>query len=204
MLNPYKNCNQEIKEAIYSFYSKYYNQNTPRRLILGINPGRLGAGATGLPFTDTKRLNTYCDIEIEGISTHEPSSVFVYNVIMHYGGAEHFYNNFYVSSVVPLGFTRINERGNEVNVNYYDDLKLMRSLEGFILEKLREQLGWGLKDDICYCLGTGKNYKFLEQFNKEHQLFERIVPLEHPRYVMQYKSKKKMDYIAKYLDALDL
>jgi hypothetical protein len=39
-----------------SFYQKYYADNKKRSLIIGINPGRFGAGVTGIPFTDPIRL----------------------------------------------------------------------------------------------------------------------------------------------------
>lgn len=32
--------------------------------------------------------------------------------------------------------------------------------------------------------------------------FAELIPLEHPRYVMQYKLKPKAEYINKYLQAL--
>jgi hypothetical protein len=87
---------------------------------LGINPGRFGAGVTGIPFTDTKRLEEKCWLTIEGLTTYEPSSVFVYDVIEAYGGVEKFYSDYYISSVCPLGFVKFNEKGKEINYNYYD------------------------------------------------------------------------------------
>ena len=65
---------------------------------------------------------------------------------------------------------------------------------------LTRQLEFGIKRDTCFCLGTGKNYKFLVQLNKELQIFDRIVPLEHPRYIMQYKTKQKDIYIKRYVE----
>ncbi|MDT8400626.1 MAG: DUF4918 family protein, partial [Bacteroidales bacterium] len=119
LMNPFRQ-NPEILPVSSAFYRKFYDDNNPRKLILGINPGRLGAGATGIPFTDTKRLSGICDIEIESISTHEPSSVFVYEVIDSYGGPKAFYRDFFISSLCPLGFVRKNPKGNWVNCNYYD------------------------------------------------------------------------------------
>lgn len=54
IMNPFRD--NYIFKVSSSFYRKYYNDNKPRHLILGINPGRFGAGFTGVPFTDTKRL----------------------------------------------------------------------------------------------------------------------------------------------------
>ena len=47
----------ETKRCMSSFYQKFYNDNKKRTFILGINPGRFGAGVTGVPFTDPLRLN---------------------------------------------------------------------------------------------------------------------------------------------------
>jgi len=113
ILNPFK------EEAVYRtachFYDKYYNDDRPRKLILGINPGRLGAGATGIPFTDPKRLREVCGLSFEGPLLHEPSSVFVYDVIAAYGGPESFYSAFYINSVCPLGFV-IKDKDNKEKI----------------------------------------------------------------------------------------
>jgi hypothetical protein len=37
--------------------------------------------------------------------------------------------------------------------------------------------------------------------NNQYGFFKKIIALEHPRYVMQYKSKNKALYIEKYLQA---
>ena len=39
-----------------TFYKKYYNDRDERIMIIGINPGRFGAGLTGIPFTDPVKL----------------------------------------------------------------------------------------------------------------------------------------------------
>jgi hexokinase len=51
-------------------------------------------------------------------------------------------------------------------------------------------------------LGTGKNYKFLEKLNKQEKFTEQLIPLEHPRFVMQYRAKRKQEFIEKYLRLL--
>ena len=35
--------------------------------------------------------------------------------------------------------------------------------------------------------------------NKEYQFFRKVIALEHPRYIMQYKNKYKDEYIADYI-----
>ena len=203
IMNPFKS-NDEILATSSSFYRKYYNDNNPRHLILGINPGRFGAGVTGIPFTDTKRLTNECGLKYTGKETHEPSSVFVYEVIEAYGGVEKFYTDIYINSVCPLGFTISDAQGKEKNYNYYDSKELTETVFPFMVENIEKQIALGMNRDICFCFGTGKNEKFLRLLNEKYGFFERIVALEHPRFVMQYKAKSKKEYIEKYIQAFNL
>jgi hypothetical protein len=196
LMNPFRD--DKIISAVTKFYEKFYNDHRPRYLILGVNPGRFGAGVTGIPFTDTIRLYERCGIHVPGIRTFEPSSVFVYEVIEAYGGPLKFYSEFYISALSPLGFTSVGSNGKQVNYNYYDNKKLTDSLYEFIVQSLEIQLHFGIKRDVCFCLGTGKNFNFLQELNNRFKYFDRIIPLEHPRYIMQYKTKQKPDYIVKY------
>jgi hypothetical protein len=198
ILNPFRD-NPEIIPVISQFYHKFYSDDKPRHLILGINPGRFGAGVTGIPFTDTKRLTEKCGLSIPGLETFETSSVFIYEMIDAFGGPENFYSKFFISSVSPLGFISVGANGKTVNYNYYESKKLTAALLDFITENIYRQLEFGIRKDICFCLGTGQNFKFLTQLNDELKIFNRIVPLEHPRYVMQYKSKQKQMFINKYI-----
>src|ERR1700740_3329374 len=114
IMNPFRESEQAMAISE-TFYRKYYNDNNKRHLILGINPGRFGAGLTGIPFTDTKRLVSECHISYEGKISHETSSVFVYESIEGFGGVKAFYSKFYINSLCPLGFTIIDEKGKEKN-----------------------------------------------------------------------------------------
>jgi hypothetical protein len=71
----------------------------------------------------------------------------------------------------------------------------------FIIDNIMKQIDLGIDTSVCYCLGTGKNESFLQQVNAGHHFFQKIVALEHPRYIMQYKAKRKDEYIRKYLNA---
>jgi hypothetical protein len=200
VMNPFRD-NPEILEASKGFYQRYYDDNLPRRLILGINPGRLGAGATGIPFTDSKRLSEICNIRLQSVATHEPSSVFVYDLISRYGGVEKFYHDFLISSLCPLGFIRKSPKGNWVNCNYYDREDLFSAVRPFILQTLRKQTGFGTDTSICYVLGK-KNARYLEEINREEGLFKRLVVFDHPRFIEQYKSRQREEYISGYLKLL--
>lgn len=201
IMNPFMESPEAV-EISSLFYKKYYSDTNDRKLILGINPGRHGAGLIGVPFTDTKRLADICAIDPGLINSHEPSSVFVYDMIEQYGGAEKFYGDYFINSVCPLGFVRTNEKGNEINYNYYDSRQLTETVEPFIVKSLQDICSMGIYTGKVWCLGTGKNYKYLTALNSRHKLFDTIIPLEHPRYIMQYRSKQISFYIGKYLDAL--
>ncbi len=199
-MTPYSDS-KEILDLCKAFYTKYYDDTNPRKLILGINPGRLGAGSTGIPFTDTKRLNEKCGIPFTQFATHEPSSVFIYEMIDAFGGAEAFYKQFYINSVFPLGFLKTD--GNRaVNYNYYDSKALTDAVEDFIIENIKLQLQICGGGRVCYCLGSGKNYAYLSKMNEKQDIFDDIIPLEHPRFIMQYKTKEKQKYIDDYLGKL--
>jgi hypothetical protein len=200
IMNPFKE-NEEALNISTQFYKKFYNDNNKRHVILGINPGRFGAGVTGVPFTDTKRLLNECGLEFSGKPTHEPSATFIYEMINAYGGVEKFYGKFYIHSICPLGFTIINDKGKEINYNYYDSKELTETVYDFIIENLKKQISFGISTDVCFLFGTGKNEKFVRKLNDEFHFFKKIIALEHPRYIMQYRSKSKPVYLEKYLTA---
>lgn len=202
-MNPFQGENSDTAlDLSDKFYNKFYNNNNKRHIMLGINPGRFGAGVTGLPFTDTKRLENECGIKVSGFKTHEPSSVFIYEMINAFGGVEKFYNNFFLTALCPLGFVKEKAEDKWVNYNFYDNKQLENAVKPFIVDTLNEQISFGVHTDSAILLGTGKNLKFMANLNEELQLFKEIIPLEHPRYIMQYKQKQKSKYINKYVDAL--
>ncbi len=197
VMNPFKD---EVAMNVYThFYKKYYSDNNNRRMIIGINPGRFGGGVTGIPFTDPIRLKKECDIENSWAAKQELSSVFVYDVINAFGGAEKFYQQFYITAVSPLGFTKHGK-----NLNYYDDKILKNSIKDFVVDCMNLQLKFGIDRKVAFCLGDGKNYKYLSKLNEEKKFFGKIIPLSHPRFIMQYKLKKKEEYIQSYLEKLKL
>jgi hypothetical protein len=203
VLDPLRGENSRTVERIVrEFHTKYFADDRPRTLMLGINPGRLGAGSTGLCFTDTKRCETDLGIRVGEFRTHEPSSDFFYRVVRAMGGAGTFYRHVYVQAICPLGFTKSGPKGSPVNLNYYDDRTLQNAITPFVVRWLQDLISTGMRTDRVFCIGAGKNLAFLEAMNDQHHFFARIVPLEHPRFIMQYKAKQLDHYIQKYVDAL--
>lgn len=196
VMNPYQS--EDAFSLCEKFYRKYYANSKPRRIILGINPGRFGAGLTGIPFTDPVKLEEECGIENTLDKKRELSADFIYMMIEAFGGKEIFYNQFYFGSVSPLGFTKEGK-----NLNYYDDPKLQKAILPFILNTIQTQIDFGLHTDVAYCLGEGKNFKFLNKLNADHRFFKKIIPLSHPRFIMQYRRKKVDLFIKDYLSKLN-
>ncbi len=178
--------NPDTQKTMHAFYSKYYKTDKKRWMILGINPGRLGAGVTGVPFTDPKILESTLKIKNPFPKKHELSSIYVYELIKLFGGPAKFYKTFFVSSVCPLGFTK-----NGINYNYYDDKALYAKVEKHIIKYIEKQLELPINREVAFSWGKGKNYKFLKALNDRHKWFEKIIPQPHPRWVMQYRRKSK-------------
>ena len=204
VLDPLRGMNSaEVGRLVHDSHRKFFNDERPRQLMLGINPGRLGAGSTGLCFTDTKRCESDLGMPVNGFRTHEPSSDFFYRVVRAMGGAGKFYRDTYVQAICPLGFTKAGPQGTPVNLNYYDDGALQAAVAPLMAAWVGRLIATGMRTDLACCIGTGKNFAFFSKLNEEHGFFRRIIPLEHPRFVMQYRYKRLEEYIGKYLAALE-
>jgi hypothetical protein len=196
ILHPQKEI--KVIKIIQEFFLKFYGDYQPRDLIFGINPGRFGGGTTGINFTAPKQLKLFCGIDHEfKEGQSELSAEFIYEVINAYGGVKKFYYDYFISSISPLGFVK-----GGVNINYYDDKQLMKAITPFIIESIKKQISFGFKTDHCFCVGGDKNLKFFENLNDEHHFFKKIIPLQHPRFIMQYRRKQKKNCIDQYLSAL--
>jgi hypothetical protein len=168
-------------------------------MIIGINPGRFGAGLTGIPFIDPIKLESLCGIKNDLPKKPELSADYVMRVIEGYGGLKKFYSTFYINSVSPLGFTFEGK-----NLNYYDTQGLVKSVEPFIYRSLSTQINFGIDRTVAFCLGEGANFKYLSGVNALHHFFDEIVPLAHPRFIMQYKRKSMQNYVDDYLNKLSM
>ena len=118
-------------------------------------------------------------------------------MIEEYGGVKKFYRNFFISAVCPLGFIK-----GKLNYNYYDDKKLQNAVTPFIKKTLSQQIEIGARKDALIVIGANKNRKFVESLNKELKFFDKIISLEHPRFIMQYRRKKLQQYLDQYMSVL--
>ena len=77
------------------------------------------------------------------------------------------------------------------------------SLRKFIVDSMQKTLSFGINTEVCYCLGEGDNFRFLSRLNDEMHFFGKIIPLSHPRFIMQYRRKKVTDYVGDYINKLN-
>ncbi|MEO1049877.1 MAG: uracil-DNA glycosylase family protein [Bacteroidota bacterium] len=196
VLYPFDDPN--VLDILDTFYEKYFNDDQRRIFLIGINPGRFGAGVTGIPFTDPIRLKEVLDIENDFDKKAELSSKFIYQMIEALGGAKRFYQHFFFSSVSPLGFVKDGK-----NLNYYDQADLMQALETYMMTNMQKKVAFGGVKQIAFALGQGQNYKQLLKYNKQYRLFDEIKPLPHPRWVMQYRLKRLDEFIEMYVKELE-
>ncbi|MEM7106581.1 MAG: uracil-DNA glycosylase family protein [Bacteroidota bacterium] len=185
-----------VLDFIEQFCLNYYKGNHPRTFLIGINPGRFGGGATGIPFTDPIRLQGVLGVENSMDKKAELSSKYIYDMIDAYGGPHVFYHDCYFTSVSPVGFVKDGK-----NLNYYDLKELQSSLEKYMVSELRKQIAFGAKP-AAFSLGMGKNIAFLKKLNNRYKLFDSIEALPHPRWIMQYRLKRKSEFINQYIAAI--
>ena len=193
----YPQKEKKVQAILELFLNKYYSDCSKRILFLGINPGRYGAGITGINFTAPKQLREDCEIE-NPFSGSELSAEFIYAMINAYGGTKKFYSKFFIGSVCPLGFVQ-----NGKNLNYYDNKELLKAIQPFIIDNISRLVSYNIDRSICICIGGEKNFKYLSRLNEQNHWFKKILCVPHPRFIMQYKRKQVQDYIKLYLDVLE-
>ncbi len=185
----------EVADVAGSFYNKFFNDRHPRLILLGINPGRFGAGVTGINFTAPRQLDEV-GISHPFKNQSELSAGFIYEMIDAFGGAKAFYANCVLGSVCPLGLTF---KGK--NINYYDDKEVMEALRPFIVSSMNSLLQLPYRP-VAISIGGEKNFKYLQKINHENRWFEKIDKLAHPRFIMQYRRKEKDAYINEYVETI--
>lgn len=95
-------------EVADAFCNTYYPGNLPREVICGLNPGRLGAGLTGAPFTDFLSLSKW--LPVIKRNDGDASAQFFFQVVQ-----AAFFRFFYITNVSAVGFLK-----DSKNLNYHD------------------------------------------------------------------------------------
>jgi hypothetical protein len=173
-------------ESIKAFNNEFYGENLPKTVLCGINPGKNGAGKTGLPFIDFTSLSKLLN-NVNRQDT-ERSAQFFYDVVQELG-VDDFYKTFYVTNISWVGYIK----GNK-NLNYYDLPLLAKK---FVYEMFMHEMNIVSPTTIISLSGAVKG-TVDELFNDSS--VETNLQLPHPNYCAfprNYKSCK-----AQYIDLL--
>jgi hypothetical protein len=186
-------ADDQRRQAMAAFCSAYYNDDQSRVFWLGINPSRVRPTSTGVPYTDGFALLEKCGIVNDFSKSRELTADFFYQFIDAYGGAKPFYARHYAGAAYPLSILK-----KDKYCNYYDkDLpeEVMASIPG----QIRRQAEIGHRG-VLVIIGSGENSKVLNALNDELGIFSHVLVVEHPRYILQYKSAVLQDFLAKFVD----
>ena len=195
VLFPYSN--DEVRRVVHEMCIRYYTSHGPRIGVWGINPGRFGAGLTGLAFTDPWAVEHDLGIPTSVTGRREMSAEFISRVIEAYGGATEFYRDVFLSALSPLGFIR-----KGANINFYDDPELERTMTPLIISWMRKVFDAGVRKDTTILLGSGKLRSFMENKVREQIGVSEVIYLDHPRYIMQYRRSQVGDYVRLYVETM--
>jgi uracil-DNA glycosylase len=175
------------KEGINSFWQTYYGDSVSRVVICGINPGRHGAGKTGIPFVDFQSLAQL----ITGVDRQdsERSAKFFFQVVRQFG-VEDFFNSFYVTNVSSVGFMR---DGKNLNHNELPESALTVVERNFMQEMAIIQpthvisLGEVVQNSVRTLLPASVDCS---------------MRLPHPAWVTSYRGKEMHEWTNRYLSML--
>jgi hypothetical protein len=99
-------------ELVSRYYKMVYSSEASRIVLCGINPGRNGAGKTGIPFLDFESVSNL--VPNINRSDKEQSAQFIKSIIDELGN-ETYFNAVYMTNLSWFGFVK-----NNKNLNYYD------------------------------------------------------------------------------------
>jgi len=164
-------------KAIRTFNNQFYGNKHPKTVLCGINPGKLGAGKTGIPFVDFTSLSKM----IEGVDRDDTErSAQYFCEIVHEFGDREFYKTFYVTNVSWVGFVR-----SEKNVNYYD---LPTTAKAFVYEMFKLEMDFISPVTIISLAESVK--ETVEQIFSQSEI-DTTKKLPHPNYCAFPKNYEK-------------
>jgi hypothetical protein len=176
------------RQGISAFWQKFYGDAIPRIMICGINPGRHGAGKTGVPFLDFMSLSKI----IPGIERQdiEKSASFFFEAVRSFG-VESFFRTFYVSNFSSVGYIREGK-----NLNYYDlPQPALKIVERNFLEEIK----------------TVNPTHIVSLSAAVHASVRKLLPanidcslrLPHPAWVATYRANEKNQWLSRYREVLE-
>jgi hypothetical protein len=173
-------------DVVTQFNQQFYKDGFPKTVLCGINPGRLGAGKTGIPFIDFASLSQM--VKSVNRDESERSAQFFFDVVQELG-IEEFYRNFYVTNVSWVGYTH-----NHRNVNYD---QLPDDAKKFVYDMFQWEMQQVAPSTIISLGGVVKN-TVDELFAHSHIEINNYLP--HPNYCAFPKNYEKCK--AQYIELL--
>ncbi len=178
------------KNNIIEFHKKYIQPNSPKIVMCGINPGRKGAGITGIPFIDTYSLSKMLPDIINPKS--EKSAKFFFSIIEEFG-IDKFYKNIHFTNMSWLGFYKLD---NGINVNYNS---LSEEIQNYLIDKFVEEMDF-INPEVIIPIGDIVNWELLFNLKEKNRLKAEIGPrLYHPAYRL-VERKTYIETLTKYFD----
>lgn len=170
-----------------AFCEKFYSNKIPKIVICGINPGRLGAGLTGVPFFDFASLSKIFPSILR--KDTENTAQFFFKVIEKIG-VERFFNYFYITNVSSVGYSK-----GKSNFNFD---KLPDNLRSIVFSNFAEEIEL-IKPVKIIALGDAAFNGVESALGKNSYRLEK---LKHPSWIMQYKRNEISFWVQAYADAL--
>jgi len=173
------------KEVVFEFNCKYIEPNKPKIVICGINPGRFGAGKTGIPLLDFPSLSKILP-NMNEIPHEKPekSAKFIFSIIEHFG-VNDFFKQFYLTNISCIGFYCTKTKKN---INYYE---LPLSIQYFLFDNFSKEINY-IKPKIIIPLGKEVEKNLIMDLKHEHKINTEIgTRLPHP----STRYARKDDYI---------
>ena len=171
------------KINIENFYKNYITKNQPKTFLVGINPGKNGAGKTGIPFIDYNSLSKI--IKNVDKNESEKSSKFIFEIIEHFG-IDKFYKHIHLTNICPLGFYDLKTKRN---INYNT---LPTHIAQYLLENFIEEVEI-FKPDTIIPISDIVDWELRLNLLKKGKLNAKI---ENRLYHPASKFAKKNDYIS--------
>jgi len=174
------------RQVMEDFWRRFYPEELPRRVICGLNPGRFGAGLTGVPFTDFQTLSRWMP-SVEGQDT-EPSAQFFAKIVDAIG-VDSFFQRFYVTNVSAVGYVKDGR-----NLNYHDlPADALEVVEQNFTEEMRL-----VAPTRVVALGKHAYATVKKTLPSDID----ITYLAHPSWIMTYRRRELDAWVQRYVGAL--
>ena len=187
-------------DIVLNFYEIAYSKPNKRRIVLcGFNPGRFGAGKTGVPFFDYLSLSQILPYVKNNDS--ERSAKFIWSIISKIGQNK-FFENVYLTNISWFGFTvkEKNKNGNiyTKNINYF---KLEEEIKGEIFNEFLKEMDI-INPSVIFPLGDEVSNDINILNNKHKKNWKINNSLKHPNYCSFPKNIE--EWQKKYIEEINI